>query len=508
MVKVDKLFRSTIWVMLFFGLSKITGLARGILVGRRFGAGDEFDAFTAANQLPELFFVLIAGGALAAAFIPVYTEYLTDDDRSEAYTLLHSTLNLVIILMAVICGIGAIFAHPLAAVLAPGFEPEKQALMGDLMRVLLFQNFLFSISGVVSSFLNAHQHFALPALASVALDIGYVIGLYLLAPLGIMGLAWGTVIGALLHILIQVPALIEYRFSYRPVLEWRLPGVREIVRLMGPRIVTLGTIQFADLFIVRLASGLAVGSTSAYFFGYFIMQLPETLFGTAIALVVFPTLSELYNRGQIDEMKRLAMSTLGIIWILTIPSAIGILLLARPAVSLLFESGAFDASATILVAATLAPFSIRIVSEGSLEILARLLYAQHDTFRPMFAYLVWLVVQVGGAYLFVGSLGVQGLALASTIAFTVLSLLLYGISRYKLGPLKIEIALASGGRALVAGGAMALVIWGLMQLFAAPFVLVPSAIALGGLVFLLVLWLLGGEEIENLRQMVMGRTAS
>ena len=491
--------------MLFFGVSKVTGLARGILVGRRFGAGDEFDAFTAANQLPELFFVLIAGGALAAAFIPVYTEYLTDEDLKEANRLLHSTISLVILIMAIVCGIGAIFAYPLADLLAPGFELEKRQLMGELMRVLLFQNFLFGISGVMTSFLNAHQHFALPALASVALDIGYVIGLYALADLGIMGLAWGTVIGAAIHILIQVPALIQYRFTYLPVLDWRQAGVREIIRLMGPRIVTLGTIQFADLFIIRLASGLAVGSTSAYFYGYFIMQLPETLFGTAVAMVVFPTMSELYNRGDIEGLKRLAMNTLGIIWTLTIPSAIGILLLGRPAISLLFEQGAFDAATTLLVYGTLIPFSFRVVSEGSLEILARLLYAQHDTFRPMFAYLVWLAAQIGFAYLLVGALGVQGLALASTIAFTILSLILYGISRYKIGPLGIESALVSGGRAVAAAFAMGAVIWGISLFITSPLPFLAISLAIGGGIFLLVHWLLGGRELAQLVTLLFAR---
>ncbi|MCB0032552.1 MAG: hypothetical protein KDE51_00915, partial [Anaerolineales bacterium] len=269
---MQHLLRSTVLVILFFGISKVTGLLRSNLVGNRFGTGGEFDAFTAANQLPEVFYVLIAGGALAAAFIPVYSAYLTDQKTKESYRLLHTTLTLVIIVLGVIASLSALFAPVLAQLLTPNFSPEKQQLTAELMRIILIQTVLFGISGVLSSFLNAHQHFALPALASVALDIGYVVGLYLFVPnLGIHGLAWGTVVGGGLHIAIQIPALIKYRFSYRPRIAWALPGVREIVKLMGPRIVTLGSIQFADLFIIRLTSGLPEGSTSAYFYAFTLM---------------------------------------------------------------------------------------------------------------------------------------------------------------------------------------------------------------------------------------------
>ncbi len=492
----------------FFGLSKITGLIRGRLVAGRFGAGDEFDAFTAANQLPELFFVLIAGGALAAAFIPIYTDYLKDEKLKEALKLTHSTLSLVLIVLGTLAGIGALFAGPISTVLVPDFSPDKQQLTAELMRIILLQTMFFGVSGVMSAFLNGNQHFALPALASVALDIGYVIGLYLFVDfmgLGIHGLAWGTVLGAIMHIAIQIPALIQYRFSYRPTLDLNLPGTQELIRLMGPRLLTLGTIQFADLFIVRFTSGMPSGSTSAYFYGYFVMQLPETLFGTAIALVVFPTLAEMWNAGDVESMKRTAMTTLGIIWTLTIPSAVAVFLLGQPAIALLLQGGAFDENTTAIVYGILIFFSVRIVSEASLEILARLLYAQHDTYRPMYAYFVWLVIQVGVAYLLQESMGVQGLALASTIAFTVLSVILWGISRWKLGPLGEGVALKSAGRALVAAGVMAGAIVLVGQFISSTFLYLGIGGLVGGLVYIGVTMLLGGREIPDAIALVRNR---
>jgi putative peptidoglycan lipid II flippase len=263
MNRARHLLKSSVIVIFLFALGKLTGLIRIRLVSVAFGTGSEFDAFTAANQLPEVFFTVIAGGSLAAAFIPVYSKYLTDRSAKQSARLANTILTLVVLLLGAISLLGAIFAPWLTrVVLVPDFPPETQALTADIMRIILIQTTLFGISGVLSSILNAHQHFALPALAPVALDIGYIFGLLFLVPqIGILGLAWGTVIGALLHIAIQVPALRHFNFHYRPALGVKMRGVQEIVRLMIPRIFTLGTIQFADLFIIRLASGLAVGST-------------------------------------------------------------------------------------------------------------------------------------------------------------------------------------------------------------------------------------------------------
>jgi peptidoglycan biosynthesis protein MviN/MurJ (putative lipid II flippase) len=331
--------------------------------------------------------------------------------------------------------------------------------------------------------------------------------------MGIHGLAWGTVVGGLLHILIQTPALARYRIGYRPALGLSLPGVQEIVRLMGPRIVTLGTIQLADLFIIRLTSGMAEGSTSGYFYGYYLQQLPETLFGTAIGIVVFPTLAELYNKGQIEQLKRTAMNALKVVWTLTIPAGAALVLLGRPAIAVFLQRGAFDERSTTLVYFVLVFFSVRVVSEATLEIVARLFYAQHNTRTPMYAALVWLFVTVPLSFAFVGELdtsflfwtavaafllwmllatlrrqplrrhllpaaaviavggglflildrlipdlGIGGLALASTVGFTVQSALLFILNRRTLGSLFERELAAAAGRALLATFGMSVVI--------------------------------------------------
>jgi putative peptidoglycan lipid II flippase len=517
MNRARHLLKSSVIVMLFFGLGKVAGVVRLVLVASAFGTSPEYDAFTSANQLPEVFFTLIAGGALAAAFIPVYSQYLTKEREKQAARLANTILTLVLLILGSICLLGAILAPWITThLLVPDFTPEQQQLTAVIMRVILIQTTLFGISGVLSSVLNAHQHFALPALAPIALDIGYIIGLLFFVPeMGIIGLAWGTVLGGILHILIQTPALIKYRFRYRPALDTKMTGVREIIRLMGPRIVTLGAIQFADLYIIRLASGLPEGSTSGYFYGYAFMQLPETLLGTAIAIVVFPTLAELFNAGDLEGLKRTAVNALHIILFLTIPAAVLVVLLGEWALSILFAP-----SAVAIVYGVLLIFSIRIVSEAGNEILARLFYARHNTKTPMFAYLGWLAINLIFAKLLVAQWGVNGLAMAATIAFTFLATLLYWLNRRELGSLGEKVLGTAAVRAIIAAAVMALLIYLVTTLIPWETLtasssdssrlvsLLVQAVYLGILagmgtaVYLITGYLLGGREIPALLQIV------
>ena len=507
MERTRHLLRSSIIVIVLLGLGKGTGLIRTRLVSAAFGTSASFDAFTAANQLPEVFVTLISGGALAAAFIPVYSAYLTGRPRHQAGRLASSVLTLIIAILGSISALGIVFAPWLTSqLLVPDFAPELQQQTAAIMRVILLQTTLFGISGVLSSILNAHQHFALPALAPVMLDLGYVIGLYLFVPgLGILGLAWGTVLGGFLHIAIQFPALVRYRFSYRPVLDINMSGIREIVRLMGPRIVTLGAVQVADLFIIRLTSALPGGSTSGYFYGYYLMQLPETLFGTAIAIVVFPTMAELFNSGALEELKRTAMTALRIIWTITIPAAALLILLGRSAIAVLLQGGAFTAASTALVYGILVFFSVRVVSEASLEILARLFYAQHDTKSPMLVALLWLLVNIVLAYALVGPLGVGGLALASTIAFTIQSGILFVLNRRRLGPLFERELLLSAGRSAIGVAAMSAVVIFINGQIGSPLLQLLVALPAALVVYLAMVVLLGGQEIPSLLRLLRSR---
>jgi putative peptidoglycan lipid II flippase len=508
MDRARHLLRSSIIVIFLFGLGKITGLVRTRLVSITFGTGAEFDAFTAANQLPEVFFTVIAGGSLAATLIPVYADYLANKNARESLKLANTVLTLVILILGTISALGAIFAPWLVrVVLVPDFPPQTQGITISIMRVILIQTTLFGISGVLSSILNAHQHFALPALAPVMLDVGYMFGIIFLVPqMGIVGLAWGTVLGAFLHIAIQIPALHRYQFRYHPALAIHMPGVGEIAHLMGPRIVTLGTIQFADLFIIRLASALPVGSTSGYFYAYALMQFPETLFGTAIAMVIFPTMAEQFNAGDKQGLRNSASYSLRIIWFLTIPASAALVLLGRPVINLLLQGGAFTDESAQIVYAVLVVFSVRVVSEATVEIAARLFYAQHNTQVPMYAYLGWLILDITLAYLLIDELGIIALALASTIAFTFLAATLLIMNNRALGDLLDKQLALSAGRALAATVGMSLVILGLSSIFTQPFLLLVVGGLCGLVTYLVLTVLFGGNEITQLVTLIRSRS--
>lgn len=499
MERARHLLRSSVIVIALLGLGKITGLIRLRLASNAFGTTPAYDAFTSANQLPEVFVTLISGGALAAAFIPVYSKYLTDEDARESLRLANSILTLVLVVLGGISAIAILFAGPLSRLLVPGYGPETRQLTADIMQIILLQTTLYGLGGVLSSILNAHQHFTIPAMAPITLDVGYVVGLVFLVPsLGIYGLAWGTVIGGVLNILIHIPALRRFGFKALLMIDTRIQGVREIVRLMGPRVVTLGAIQLMDLFIIRLGSYLLAGRTSAYFYGYQIMQFPETLLGTAIAIVVFPTMAELFNAGNIKGLKSTSMATLRIIWTLTIPASVGLLLLGRPAISLFLEGGAFTESSTDLVFGVLVFFSVRVVAEASLEILARLFYAQHDTKTPMYVALGWLTINITLAFILTGPLGVRGLALASTIAFAVQSLALFFLNRRRLGDLGERELLVSLGRSILGAGVMAIVIIVVDRLFDSALITLLIGGIAGLVTYLGVTYLAGGREIPAL----------
>ncbi len=499
--RTRQLLQSSVIVMFLYALNKVTGLYRFRLFGRAFGTTGEADAFTAANQLPELFYVLIAGGALAAAFIPVYTKYLHDDNPDKAKTsadVANTTLTLVFLVLISVCGLAALFSPQIIQyVLLPDSAASTQRLTADLMRIILLNTILFGISGVITSLLNAHQHFILPASAPIMLDVGYILSFWLFVPtMGIFGVAWGTVLGAILHIGIQLPALLRFGIRLRPRLAFHLSGVHEIIKLMGPRIIMLGAIQAADVFWVRVASSLPEGQVSGYNYAFTLMQLPETLFGTAIAIVIFPTLSELYNAGRLAQLKETALRILRIIWLLTIPSAAGLILLGRPAIDLLLGGGAFDAGSSALVYSALIFLSVRVVSEATLEIVARLFYARHDTYTPMRGYIYWLIINIAAIYLFVGSMGAAGIALASTLAFTFLSSWLFWKNRQQLGDMQEGELLRSFARSALATLAMTVVILLIGQLELGTFVFLGVGSGIGGVVYLVLRWLLGGEEIE------------
>jgi putative peptidoglycan lipid II flippase len=380
-----QLARSTVIVMLAFGTAKAISLAQTFIIANQVGVGSEWDTFVTANRVPELIFTLISGGALAHAFIPVFAGFLAQGDTEKAWRTATHVINTIFTATLIASAVVFLFANPIAASVAPGFTPEAIEQTAQLMRILLVGTLIFSVSGISMGILNSHNHFLLPALAPIMFDLGILIGvIFLLRPLGVQGIALGAVLGAALHLGIQVPGLIRFKARWWPELGLRDPVMWYVIRLMLPRVAGLGVISLNFLVMNNIASRLGEGAVSALDWGWRLMQIPETLIGTAMGTVIFPTLAVLSQLGD-ESGKRDAMSgALRFIFVATIPAAVGLIVAGQPLISLL-ERGAFDASASMLVYSTLRFFALGLVVHSALEIVARSFYADKDTLTPLFA---------------------------------------------------------------------------------------------------------------------------
>ena len=413
-----RIFISALIVGAGFLVSKVTGILDDLILARTIGPGPELDAYYAAFGLPDLLFTLIAGGALAAAFIPVFTSFLTREDRPGAWKLASAVVNTAFIAAGIGSAILALFAPWIVSeTVGRGFAPEYQQLCANLMRVILIGTVVFSISGVVMSALQANQHFFLPALAPIMYNLGILFGVIVLAPtLGVWGPAIGVVIGAVLHLLIQVPGLIKYKATWTAWLGWRDANLRRVAKLMIPRIIGLGAVQLAGVVTISLASTLAAGSVTALNYGWRVMQLPETLIATAIATAAFPTLSEFAARGQLRQLRGTLRTTLLVILALTIPATIGLLLFGQWIVRVLYGT---SPEATLLITWAVQGYALGLIGQSMLEVVARTFYAQQDTWTPLYVAIGAMGVAIAASFLLRPTWGVGGLALANAIGVTV-----------------------------------------------------------------------------------------
>ncbi|GAB4343502.1 MAG: murein biosynthesis integral membrane protein MurJ [Phototrophicales bacterium] len=394
--------RSTLIVMLAFGAAKVISLAQTFIIANVFGAGEEWDSFVTANRLPELIVTLISGGALANAFIPVFTGYLTrDEDKSAAWRLASHVINTLFVLTGLV-SIIVFFTAPwlVENIVAPGFNPAERAQTVELMRILLLSTMIFSVSGIVMGILQSHNHFLLPALAPIMFDLGILFGVGFLIPIfGVNGVAIGAVIGAAMHFGVQIPGLIRFRAQWIPQLGLSDPMLWKVIRLMLPRVAGLGVFSFNFLVMNNIASRLGTGAVSALDWGWRLMQIPQTILGTAMGIVIFPTLSALSELGD-ENGKRDAMSgALRFILIATIPASVGLIFVGRPLISLL-ERGAFDATASALVYSTLQFFALGLIVHSALEVIARSFYADKDTVTPLYAAIGGALINLIGSFVF------------------------------------------------------------------------------------------------------------
>lgn len=431
--------------------SRLLGLLRQIVIARAFGTEPELAAYFVAFRLPDLVFQLLAGATLAAAFIPTFSRVRLRGGEEEAWRLASSVLNLVAIATGVLAAVAFVLAPLIVPWLAPGLgeetgrQEELRALAVQLTRIMLVSPLLFGVSGMLTGILNARQHFAAPALAPMFYNASIILAaLFLAEPMGVRGLALGVVLGAAAHLLVQLPALSAVGMRWAPSLDFASEGVREVARLMGPRVVGLAAAQVNFAVLVFFASFVSDEAISAVNYAFLMAMLPVGVVGMAISTAVFPTMAAQAAAQQLDTLRASLASSLRVIVFLSAPAALGLLLLAQPAVVLLLQRGAFDAASSAVVVLALRWFALGIAASAAIEILSRGFYALADTRTPVAVAVFAMVLNVVLAGAFVSPFGVSGLAAAASVAAILECLVLWVALQRRLG----GIGLAEVGRSL------------------------------------------------------------
>ena len=500
-----QVFRAAGLVAALALISRGLGLLREIVVRNYLGVITlEATAFEIASRFPETIFLIIAGGAIGSAFIPTFTAYFSRDDEAGGWRLFSAVINLVTLTTTIVSVLVMIFAEDFVTFFYAESIADDPALLVvtvDLMRIMLLSPIIFGVSGIIMATLNARQHFLLPAVAPSVYNVGIIAGGAVGAVVGggdplyaAAGLAWGTVFGALGHLLVQLPGLRGRRARYAPIFTLRDPGVIQVLRLMGPRVLGLSFSEINKFVILFLTDTMARGTLPALSNAFRILIMPQGILGQALGIAAFPTLASLAARSAHREMRGILSDSLRLILFLGLPATVLLMLLAEPYVTILFERGLFDAEATTLVAVALRYYAIGLVALTAIEVIARAFYALSDTMTPVVAgglqiVAMWLLSLWFRDSVFpaLGLMPLGGLALGFSVSNLIEVGLLLWLLRGKLGGLD--------GRSLLSGTArMGLASLVMAAAIALMFLAVPAdavwtqaiaGTALGGLVYLL-----------------------
>lgn len=462
-------------------LSRLTGLVREMVMASLFGARPEADAFRLAFTLPNLARDLFAEGALSAAFVPTFTEYLTLKGREQAARLANLVATAVIVVVGSICLLGVLGAPVLVGLFAPGFgnTPGKTDLAIHLTRIMFPFLLLVALAAQAMGVLNACNQFGVPALASSLFNVisvisglvlGYAVGPQLgLTP--IEGMAWGVVIGGACQMLGQMPSMVSKGFSFRPALDWSHPGLRQIVRLMGPAVLGGAAVQINVFVNTNLATAIidpvrgADGAVSWLQYAFRFFQLPLGLFGVALASATTPAISRSLASGDHEEFRRTLSRSLGVVLLMTVPSSIGLVVLGGDMISAVFERGEFDSYDARQTALALSCYAIGLVSYSGAKLLTPAFYALKDSRTPMMVSLGSIAINflVATSLVRYTGLGHAGLALSTSAVATFSFLCLFAILRARVGGIYGRGLAESALRMAVAAVAMGVVVSGIQM---------------------------------------------
>ncbi|MBN1779389.1 MAG: murein biosynthesis integral membrane protein MurJ [Candidatus Buchananbacteria bacterium] len=411
-------------------ISRLIGVIRDRVLAGQFGAGRELDIYYAAFRIPDLVFNLIVLGALSAGFIPVFTNYLAD--KPKAWRLVNVLINVLLIVLGLL-GLLLIFLAPwLMKIIVPGFGPTELATTVAMTRIMFLAPIFLGLSGILGGILQSYKQFFVYSLAPIMYNLGIIVGAIFLTPFfGIYGLAFGVVLGAGAHMLIQLPAVMVIGYRYRPIIDLKDQGFIQIIKMMGPRVMTLLVSQINLVVITVIASSMVVGSLTIFNFANNLQSFPLGIFGIAFAVAAFPTLSQLAKNKK-EFINTLSATTRQILFFI-IPASVLLIILRAQIVRVVLGSGKFDWQDTILTLETLSFFAFSLFAQALIVLLIRAFYALEDSKTPFYVGLVAAFANVILAMILAESIGVAGLGLSISLASILNLLILVLILHYRLG---------------------------------------------------------------------------
>jgi putative peptidoglycan lipid II flippase len=504
--------------------SRLLGLAREQIFAALFGGGAAMDAFTAAFRIPNLLRDLFAEGALSTAFVTTFSKTIARGGNDAAWRLANKVATLTAVVLGVICIAGMVFSGQLVSTLAPGFDPGKAALTAQLTRIMFPFILLVSLAALVMGMLNSKSVFGMPAMASSFFNIGSIVGGVTLGywidphfgPHALVGLAFATVLGGALQFAVQLPSLARLGYRFHPDFRWRDAGVKAILLLMGPSVIAASTTQFNVLVNSMFASTLGDGPIFWLSIAFRLMQLPLGLFGVALGTVTLPLLSRLVVAGQLGAFRTELARAMRLALLLTIPSTVGLIMLAEPIISVLYQHGKFNAAQAAHAAGALRFYAIGLAGYAALKVLVNAFYALDRRKTPMLVSFLAVALNLLLNWIFTFRLGwgYRGLAFSTGCIATVNFLLLYALMSRHLNGLESRRMLVMLVKVAASAAALAAVCaasshWLLAdwqtQTFLSKLITLLGTVILGALVFGGCGALLHIEEIKELQAAVMRR---
>ena len=456
-----------------FGLATITsrilGLAREQVMAYYFGAGDANDAFRVATRIPNLVRDLFAEGAMSAAFIPTFSRQLTLHGRERSWRLANSVINALVLFTGAIVLLGMLFAEPLVRLYASEFSevPGKIELTIYLARLVFPFLTLVAIAAVLMGMLNSLGHFFVPALSPAMFNVAGILMALALIPLApsmgvepITIVAIATLVGGIGQLAIQWPPLRREGFRYQPVLDLKDEGLHKVLMLMGPGTLGMAATQINVFVNTVLATGEGTGAVSWLDFAFRLMYLPIGLFGVSIATAATPAISRMVAQQDFPRIRSTLAQALGLMMFLNLPASVGLIVLARPIVAVIFEHGEFTAADTVATAGALQFYAIGLVGYSVVRIISPTFYALGRSRVPVIVSAGSVIFNVLLNITLVRLMGYRGLALGTSITAILNASVQLFLLRREIHGLEGSRIAASLGRVIVAAGVMGAVSWG------------------------------------------------